>query len=179
VFILLKLRSRAFNRRHVRLDFMDWSCFLDFCAVASRPAPFGNPLLFTLKKTYISLTVKRTFSFQFTLTLWTSAPANKNHPSNPLRPTPTQISLMDSTPKWRRVKWRHCPWSKGRVATTPLLNDTIPKMKHKAAWFFSLQANCANWATAAGRRILEPTFADRGVSRGQRGGSARLLILVF
>jgi hypothetical protein len=29
---------------------------------------------------------------------------------------------------------------------------------------FSPQANCTEWRTAAGRRILVPTFADRGLS---------------
>jgi hypothetical protein len=37
---------------------------------------------------------------------------------------------------------------------------------------FSPQENYTDWATANGRRILVPTFADRGVSRGQRGGSS-------
>jgi hypothetical protein len=35
---------------------------------------------------------------------------------------------------------------------------------------FSPQVNYTNWATATGRRILVPNFADRGVSHGQRGG---------
>jgi hypothetical protein len=41
---------------------------------------------------------------------------------------------------------------------------------------FSPKANYTDWSTAAGRRILVPTFADRGVSSGQRGGSTRPLI---
>jgi hypothetical protein len=41
---------------------------------------------------------------------------------------------------------------------------------------FSSQANYTDWATADGRRILVPTFAYRGVSRGQLGGSPRPLI---
>jgi hypothetical protein len=36
---------------------------------------------------------------------------------------------------------------------------------------FSPQANYTDWATATCRRNLVSTFADRGVSRGQRGGS--------
>jgi hypothetical protein len=31
---------------------------------------------------------------------------------------------------------------------------------------FSPQANYTDWTTAACRRILVPTFADRGISRG-------------
>jgi hypothetical protein len=44
---------------------------------------------------------------------------------------------------------------------------------------FSPQANYTDWETAAGRRILVPTFADRGMSRGQSGRSRRPLISVF
>jgi hypothetical protein len=40
-------------------------------------------------------------------------------------------------------------------------------------------ANYTEGATATCRRNLVPTFADRGVSRGQRGGSLRSLISVF
>jgi hypothetical protein len=42
---------------------------------------------------------------------------------------------------------------------------------------FSLQANYTNWATATCRRNLVPTFAGRGVSRGQRGGSPTVVNL--
>jgi hypothetical protein len=35
---------------------------------------------------------------------------------------------------------------------------------------FSPQANYTDWATATCRRNLVPTFVDRRVSRGQRGG---------
>jgi hypothetical protein len=44
---------------------------------------------------------------------------------------------------------------------------------------FSPQANYVDWATATGKRISAPHFADRGVSRGQGGGSPRPLISVF
>jgi hypothetical protein len=37
----------------------------------------------------------------------------------------------------------------------------------------SLQANYTDWATATCRQNLVPTLADRGVSRGQRGGTPR------
>jgi hypothetical protein len=43
----------------------------------------------------------------------------------------------------------------------------------------SPQAKYTDWATATCRRKLVPTFVDRGVSRGQRGGSPRLLFSVF
>jgi hypothetical protein len=44
---------------------------------------------------------------------------------------------------------------------------------------FSPQANSADWATATGRRILVSTFVDRGVSRGQRGGTPTAVNLSF
>jgi hypothetical protein len=36
---------------------------------------------------------------------------------------------------------------------------------------FNSQANYTDWTTATFRQNLVPTLADRGVSRGQRGGS--------
>jgi hypothetical protein len=44
---------------------------------------------------------------------------------------------------------------------------------------FSPQANYTDWTTTIGRRILVPTFANRVVLRGQRGGSSRPLISVL
>jgi hypothetical protein len=44
---------------------------------------------------------------------------------------------------------------------------------------FSPKANYTDWATATCQRNVMPTFVDRGVSRGQRGGSPRSLISVF
>jgi hypothetical protein len=44
---------------------------------------------------------------------------------------------------------------------------------------FSLQANYTDLATVADRRILVPTFADRGVSRGRLDGSPKPLISVL
>jgi hypothetical protein len=44
---------------------------------------------------------------------------------------------------------------------------------------FSVQAKYTDWATATCWRNLVPTFADRGVSSGQRGGSPTLVKLSF
>jgi hypothetical protein len=44
---------------------------------------------------------------------------------------------------------------------------------------FSPQANYTDSATAICRRNLAPTFVDRGVSRGQRGGSPTAVNLSF
>jgi hypothetical protein len=44
---------------------------------------------------------------------------------------------------------------------------------------FSPQANYDEWATATCRRILVPTFADRGVSCGQRGENPTAVNSVF
>jgi hypothetical protein len=43
----------------------------------------------------------------------------------------------------------------------------------------SPQANYTDLATATCRRNLVPTFVDRGVSRGQRGGSPTVVNLSF
>jgi hypothetical protein len=44
---------------------------------------------------------------------------------------------------------------------------------------FSPQANYTDWATTTGQRILVSIFVDRGVSRGQRGGSSTAVNLSF
>jgi hypothetical protein len=44
---------------------------------------------------------------------------------------------------------------------------------------FSPRANYTDWATATYWRNLVPTFVDRGVSRGQRGGSSTVVNLSF
>jgi hypothetical protein len=44
---------------------------------------------------------------------------------------------------------------------------------------FSAQANYTDWATATCWRNLVPTFADRGMSRDQRGGSRTVVNLSF
>jgi hypothetical protein len=43
----------------------------------------------------------------------------------------------------------------------------------------SPQANYTHCATAIGGRILRPTFVDRGVSRGQRGGNPTAVNVSF
>jgi hypothetical protein len=44
---------------------------------------------------------------------------------------------------------------------------------------FRMQANYTDWVIAAVRRILVPTFADRGVSHGQRSGTPTAVNLSF
>jgi hypothetical protein len=43
----------------------------------------------------------------------------------------------------------------------------------------SPQANYTDWSTATCRRNLVPTFVDRGVSRGHRGGSPTVVNISF
>jgi hypothetical protein len=43
----------------------------------------------------------------------------------------------------------------------------------------SPQAKYTDWSTATCRQNLVPTFADRGMSRGQRGGSPTAVNLSF
>jgi hypothetical protein len=44
------------------------------------------------------------------------------------------------------------------------------KIALKAFVSFCPQANCTDLVTAAGRRILVPNFADKGVSPGENSG---------
>jgi hypothetical protein len=55
-----------------------------------------------------------------------------------------------------------------------LMNKT-----NKNSVAISPQANYTEWATATGRRILVPTFVNRAVSRGQRGGNSTVVNLGF
>jgi hypothetical protein len=65
---------------------------------------------------------------------------------------------------------------KGSVSyTTPILLQT--KKKYFVA--FSPQVNYTDWTTATYWRNLVSTFVDRGVSRGQRGGSPTVVNLSF
>jgi transposase InsO family protein len=66
---------------------------------------------------------------------------------------------------WARCIW----WSK----------KTLTQSKQTNSLAIILQANYTDWATAKCRKSLVPTFADRGVSRGQRGGLPTVLNLSF
>jgi hypothetical protein len=55
----------------------------------------------------------------------------------------------------------------------------MTKLQTRNSVVFSRQANYTDWATATSRRNLVPTFSDRGVSRGQRGGSPTVVNLSF
>jgi hypothetical protein len=44
---------------------------------------------------------------------------------------------------------------------------------------FSPQANYTDWSLATDRRIIVPTFVDRGVSRVQRSGTPTAVNLSF
>jgi hypothetical protein len=55
------------------------------------------------------------------------------------------------------------------LSVTEICAGTIITQTNSMA--LSPQANYTDWTTATCRRNLVPTFVDRGVSRGQRGGS--------
>jgi hypothetical protein len=89
---------------------------------------------------------------------------NKHYPQHPVLKHPHFVSLL--------------------MSETNFYNRTQPQVKlysnfiffgsrqnKKKSVGFSPQANYTDWATATCRRNLVPTFADRGVSRGERGGS--------
>jgi hypothetical protein len=67
----------------------------------------------------------------------------------------------------------------GRIAvyTDNLMKHTNALKTNSVA--LSPQANYTDWATATCWRNLVQTFVDRGVSRGQRGGSPTLVNLSF
>jgi hypothetical protein len=64
---------------------------------------------------------------------------------------------------------------RGSTGAAEYINHTKKETPRR----FSLQANYTDGTTAAGRGILVPTFADRGVSRGQRGGTPTAVNLSF
>jgi hypothetical protein len=76
-------------------------------------------------------------------------------------------------PSYRRAYYKIIALFVGRHRLYLLMS--IFKQTNSVA--FSPQANYTDWATATCRRNLVPTFADRGVSRGQRGGSLTVVNL--
>jgi hypothetical protein len=73
--------------------------------------------------------------------------------------------------------------SAGATVLSPAGLNILPviityKKKQTNSVALSPQANYTNWATATCWRNLVPTFVDRGVSRGQRGGSPTVPTLV-
>jgi hypothetical protein len=56
------------------------------------------------------------------------------------------------------------------ISETPILTYSVA---------LSQRANYTDWVIATYRRNLVPTFVDRGVSRGQRGGSPMVVNLSF
>jgi hypothetical protein len=63
------------------------------------------------------------------------------------------------------------------VPDPPLNKRTKNKQANSVA--LSPRANYTDWPTATCRRNLVPIFVDRGVSRGQRGGSPTVVNLSF
>jgi hypothetical protein len=59
------------------------------------------------------------------------------------------------------------------------MNSFTTNEKQTNSVALSPQANYTAWATATCRRNLVPTFADRGMSRGQRGGYPTVVNLSF
>jgi hypothetical protein len=59
----------------------------------------------------------------------------------------------------------------------PVTSTGYSKQTNSVA--LSPQANYTDWATATYRRNLVSTFVDRGMLRGQRGGSPTVVNLSF
>jgi hypothetical protein len=69
-----------------------------------------------------------------------------------------------------------------RATRRHILEDSILRLttyKQTNSVAFRPQANYADWATATCQRNVVPTFADRGVSRGQRGGTPTVVNVSF
>jgi hypothetical protein len=64
-------------------------------------------------------------------------------------------------------------------ATSREVAGSFPSDVLKNSVAFSPQANYTDWSTAAGQQTLVPTFVDRGVSRGQHGGTPTAVNLSF
>jgi hypothetical protein len=68
--------------------------------------------------------------------------------------------------------------SDGRLSS--IHNSCFQWICHKTNFVaLNPRANYTDWATATCRRNLVPTFVDKGVSRGQRGGSPAFVNLSF
>jgi hypothetical protein len=79
--------------------------------------------------------------------------------------------------------WREQVFEYNYTHSTKLhnLNWRVRKSARKKTNSVALspRANYTDWATATCRRNLVPTFMDRGMSRGQRGGSPTVVNLIF
>jgi hypothetical protein len=64
-------------------------------------------------------------------------------------------------------------------ATSKIRGLVLPITKQTNFVSLSPRANYTDWSTATCQRNLVPTFVDRGVSRGQRGGSPAVVNLSF
>jgi hypothetical protein len=83
---------------------------------------------------------------------------------------------------------RHFPISLQSVTVAPIWLVTFALYQY-VRWLYvsipqklvalSPRASYTDWATATCRRNLVPTFADRGVSRGQQGRSPTVVNLSF
>jgi hypothetical protein len=60
-----------------------------------------------------------------------------------------------------------------------MLSPRKGPMQQKNSVAFSKHTNYSDWSTATGRSILALTFADREVSRSQRGGIPAAVNLSF
>jgi hypothetical protein len=90
-------------------------------------------------------------------------------------------------PPWpSTILWDICAgneeWTKHSmraVSITAVFRICYQKNKQTNSLALSPQANYTEWATATFQRNLVSTFVDRGVSRGQRGGSPTVVNLSF
>jgi hypothetical protein len=79
----------------------------------------------------------------------------------------------------RSLSLRHVPPHNVHGFTVNMIRSTRAETNKTNSVTLSPQANYTDWSTATCRRNLVQTFVDRGVSRGQRGGSLTAVNLSF
>jgi hypothetical protein len=89
----------------------------------------------------------------------------------PPRPV-TGIALLFYLHFISSCTWGEKLWKMG-------FNIALPSSKQTNFVALSPRANYTDWSTATCRRNLVPTFVDRGVSSGQRGGYPTVVNLSF
>jgi hypothetical protein len=97
--------------------------------------------------------------------------------SNVAGPAPPEIEAGMRHTQTARTFVR--AWQRHSTHPTSGRPASAPNAAHTNSVALIPQANYTDWATATCRRNLVPTFADRGVSRGQRGGSPTAVNLSF
>jgi hypothetical protein len=81
---------------------------------------------------------------------------------------------------YKHITYRTLVWKHYQLTSQTIYTSCSPHATNKTnSAAFSPRANYTDWVTATCRWNLVPTFLDRGVSRGQHGGSPTVVNLSF